>query len=156
MPKNLEIERKYLVGGEFKKLASRSYYIEQGYLSIEKDKTIRIRIKEDKAFITIKGVPKGIERFEWEQEISVEDASELLKLCDKPVIEKRRYIVHHLEWTIEVDEFFGANRGLLLAEIELEDSSQNPEVPEWIGKEVTGNLKYHNSYLSTNPYTKWD
>ena len=152
---NSEIERKYLVSGEFKQFAKSSYHIKQGYLNTHKERTIRVRLTDSKAFITIKGVSHGIKRFEWQKELSKSDAEELLKLCEGNIVEKRRYIVPYTNYTIEVDEFLGQNIGLILAEIELEDESEIPYTPDWIGEEVSGDIRYYNSYLSNKPYKTW-
>ena len=151
----LEIERKYLVKGDFKKEVTGSFKIIQGYLSNDSNRIVRIRIKNERAFITIKGRQKGITRYEWEKEISEGDAGELLKLCLPNLIEKRRYIVPVENHIIEVDEFYGLNSGLILAEIELENENEYLILPSWIGEEVSKNIKYHNSSLSSNPFTCW-
>ncbi|MCD4769805.1 MAG: CYTH domain-containing protein [Bacteroidales bacterium] len=150
-----EIERKYLVTGEFKNDATGSFKIIQGYLSHNSERIVRVRIRDERAFITIKGKQTGITRYEWEKEISVSDASELLKLCLPHLIEKRRYIVPAGIHIIEVDEFFGLNSGLIIAETELRSEEELVKLPPWIGKEVSQDMKYHNSSLSINPYTEW-
>lgn len=152
---NSEIERKYLVRGKFKDLAKSSHTIRQGYLCTDPERTIRVRIIDKKAMLTIKGKQEGIKRFEWEKEIDFNDAGELLKLCTGNIIEKTRYLVPYEKWTIEVDVFSGINSGLILAEIELEDENEKPDTPDWIGKEVSGDIKYNNSYLSNKPFTTW-
>jgi adenylate cyclase len=153
-----EIERKFLVQGEFKSLSNASYRIAQGYLSSAPERTVRIRIKDDKGFITIKGAssPTGIARYEWEKEITLNDAEELLKLCEPTIIDKTRYIVPHRNLDFEVDVFHGKNEGLIVAEIELEYENQVIELPSWIGREVTGIKKYYNAELSKMPYNLWD
>lgn len=153
---NLEIERKYIVHGDYKSLARQSYNIVQGYLSRDKERTVRIRIQDSLAFITVKGPTKGIARFEWEKEIPIQDASEMLKLCEGSLIEKTRYIIDYMNLVIEVDEFKAANTGLVMAEIELNNADENPKTPEWIGKEVSGDIRYHNSQLSDMPYSLWN
>ena len=152
-----EIERKFLVIGEFRSLANISYRIAQGYLSSDPERTVRIRIKGDRAFITIKGksTESGLTRYEWEKEIPIHDAHELLKLCQPCKIEKIRYEVIFEHQTFEVDEFFGSNRGLILAELELENENTVYVTPPWIGKEVTGDPHYYNAYLCKNPFSKW-
>lgn len=154
----VEIERKFLVVGEFKNLAKSQNEIAQGYLSSIPERTVRVRIKGDKGFLTIKGksTNHGLQRFEWEKEIPVSEAKELLLLCEKGVIEKTRYIVDYKGFVIEVDVFKGENKGLVLAEIELDSVNENPDIPEWLGKEVTGNEKYYNSYLSKYPFQSWE
>ncbi len=153
-----EIERKFLVKGEFKTLSNASYRIAQGYLSSVPERTVRIRIKDDKGFITIKGSssPTGITRYEWEKEIVLNDAEELLKLCEPTIIDKTRFIVPHGNLYFEVDVFYGNNEGLIVAEIELEYENQVIELPSWVGREVTGIKKYYNAELSKFPYSLWD
>ncbi|MEL7599927.1 MAG: CYTH domain-containing protein [Proteiniphilum sp.] len=152
-----EIERKFLVKGDFKADAYKSMIIRQGYLSLSGVSAIRIRIKGEKAFVTIKSalVEGKIKRHEWEYEIPTEDAEEMLQLCEDGLIEKKRYLVKVGKHTFEVDEFFGKNQGLLLAEVELESEDEPYETPEWLGPEVTGNVRYYNSYLSIHPYEEW-
>ena len=153
-----EIERKFLVTSEFKSLATKSIRITQGYLSSVPERTVRIRIKGDKGFITIKGIgnDSGANRYEWEKEIPVADAEELLKICEPGVIDKTRYLVPAGKHTFEVDEFYGDNDGLVVAEIELASESEAFEKPVFVGQEVTGNMKYYNSMLIKNPYKKWN
>jgi len=152
-----EIERKFLVKGEYKSLALRSFRIVQGYLSSVTGRTVRIRIKGDKGYITIKGKSNesGVSRYEWEKEIPVNEAEELLLLCEPGVIDKTRYEVPSGKHTIEVDEFYGENNGLILAEIELETESENYLKPDWLGKEVTGDRRYYNSNLTKYPFKDW-
>lgn len=152
-----EIERKFLVSGEFKKLASKETRIVQGYLSSVPERTVRVRIKGDKGFITIKGIgnASGASRYEWEKEIPTNEVEELLKICEPGVIDKTRYLLKVGEHTFEVDEFYGENNGLVLAEIELSTESEKFVKPEWLGEEVTGDTKYYNSMLMKNPFTKW-
>ena len=152
-----EIERKFLVKGEFKQMANKQTRITQGYLSSVPERTVRVRIKGDKGFITIKGIgnQSGASRYEWEKEISVEEVSELLKICEPGVIDKIRYLVKVGEHTFEVDEFFGDNQGLTVAEVELNAEDEAFEKPNWLGDEVTGDANYYNSMLMKNPYTKW-
>ena len=152
-----EIERKFLIKGDFKADAYKNMIIRQGYLSLSGISVIRIRIKGEKAFVTIKSalVEGKIKRHEWEYEIPMEDAEEMLQLCEDGLIEKKRYLVKVGKHTFEVDEFFGKNQGLLLAEVELESEDEPYEVPEWLGPEVTGNVRYYNSYLSIHPYEEW-
>lgn len=152
-----EIERKFIVAGEFRKDVLNSTSIIQGYLSRVPGRTVRIRIRQDKAFITIKGLcdPSGISRYEWEKEISVPEAEDLLSLCEPGVINKIRHEVQIGKHVYEVDEFLGENAGLIIAELELSDENEPYEKPAWIGKEVTGDLRYYSSSLSAHPYSKW-
>lgn len=152
----IEIERKFLIKGEFKKYATASFRISQGYLCTSDQCTARIRIKGSKGYITIKGKSNesGISRYEWEKEIPVDEAAELLKLCKPVIIDKTRYEVPYGGHLFEVDEFYGENEGLVMAEIELSSEDEKFEKPDWLGKEVTGDHRYYNSYLSKNPYKK--
>jgi adenylate cyclase len=152
-----EIERKFLVRGEFKPLAIKQTRITQGYLSSVPERTVRVRIKGDKGFITIKGIgsQSGATRYEWEKEISVEEVNELLKICEPGVIDKVRHLVKVGAHTYEVDEFFGENQGLTVAEIELSSEEEAFEKPIWLGEEVTGDAKYYNSMLMKDPYSNW-
>lgn len=153
-----EIERKFLVAGDFKSQAHKAVHIIQGYLSLNKDKTVRVRLRDDKAFLTVKGKPNesGMSRFEWEKEIPFAEAQDLIKLCGKNLIDKTRYLVQVGNHTYEVDEFHGANKGLYIAEVELKSEDEYFEKPDWLGTEVTGNKKYHNSYLIQNPFCDWE
>ncbi len=152
-----EIERKFLVKGDFKKFAAKQTRITQGYLSSVPERTVRVRVKGEKGFITIKGIGNagGASRYEWEKEIPVAEVNELLKICEPGVIDKTRYNVPIGNFTFEVDEFYGENEGLVVAEVELKSESDVFEKPEWLGAEVTGDVKYYNSMLMKNPYTKW-
>ena len=152
-----EIERKFLVKSEFRHLATAEYKICQGYLAADPQRTVRVRIKGDKGYLTIKGASTddGLSRFEWEKEIAVSEAEMLLKLCLPGAIEKTRYIIPFGGLTFEVDEFFGENAGLVMAEVELESATQQVSLPEWLGQEVTGDKRYYNSYLSQRPFSKW-
>ena len=154
---NTEIERKFLVSGEFRSHAFSSTRICQGYLSSAKGRTVRVRIAGDKAFITIKGPVQGISRFEWEKEIPMDDAQALLEICEPGVIDKTRYLVRNTDRTHvwEVDEFHGENEGLVVAEIELRSEEDTFDKPSWIGEEVSGDRRYYNSSLISNPYSKW-
>ncbi len=154
----VEIERKFLVRSEeFKTRASEKNKIIQGFLNTHPDRTVRIRISGDLAFLTIKGISSknGLTRFEWEKEIPVVEAKELLKLCEPGIIEKMRYLVEIEEHTFEIDEFFGENQGLIVAEIELHSENDRFKNPEWLGEEVTGDVRYYNSQLSKKPFSKW-
>lgn len=153
-----EIERKFLVTSEaFKELAFVKSRIAQGYLSSVPERTVRVRIKGDKGFLTIKGASNetGISRFEWENEIPVDEAQNLLELCEKGTIDKLRYEVEVGKHIIEVDVFYGDNEGLIMAEIELNSENEAFDKPYWLGEEVTNDNRYYNSYLSRNPYKKW-
>ena len=153
-----EIERKFLVKSEdFKKEASKETRITQGYLSSIPERTVRVRVKGKRGFITVKGVgsESGASRFEWEMEIPVKDVEDLLKICEPGVIDKTRYEIKAGKHTFEVDEFYGDNNGLVVAEIELESESEIFAKPDWLGEEVTGDARYYNSMLMKNPYTKW-
>ncbi len=154
----IEIERKFLVRSEsFKKEAFAQNRIAQGYLSSVPERTVRVRIKENNGFLTIKGASNetGLSRFEWEKEIPVEEAAALLKLCEKGVIDKIRFEVKIGNHIFEVDEFYGENEGLIIAEVELKSETEAFEKPVWLGKEVTNDIRYYNSYLSKNPFTNW-
>lgn len=154
-----EIERKFLVAGDYKSEAYASVRITQGYLSRVPERVVRIRIKGDKGFITIKGTTNdtGLSRFEWEKEIPLVDAQSLLKLAEPGVIDKTRHLIKNTDdkHTWEVDEFHGDNEGLIMAEIELESESDLFDKPSWLGKEVTGDKRYYNAFLSEKPYRLW-
>lgn len=153
-----EIERKFLVSGvSFKDDAARSYRISQCYLTKERGRSVRVRIRDDKAFLTIKGPADegGMSRFEWEREIPVADAEALMTLKVSSIIEKRRFIVPFEGHTFEVDEFYGDNEGLVMAEVELGSEDEAFAKPSWLGKEVTGDRRYYNSSLSREPYCRW-
>ena len=151
------IERKFLVKGDCKSEAFKATRITQGYLCSVPERTVRVRVKGDKGFITIKGIgdESGASRFEWEKEIPVAEVQDLLKLCEPGIIDKTRYLVKAGEFTFEVDEFYGENEGLTVAEVELPDENALFERPEWLGEEVTGDKRYYNSMLMKNPYKNW-
>ncbi|MDT0649446.1 CYTH domain-containing protein [Autumnicola edwardsiae] len=154
----MEIERKFLVtSDDFKFEAEEKLRIKQGYLNSHPDRAVRVRTKGAKAFITVKGrsSESGLSRFEWEKEISTEDAEELLKLCEPGIIDKARYLIKLGQHTFEVDEFYGSNKGLIVAEVELSSETEEFEKPEWLGKEVTGDNKYYNAQLCKEPYQNW-
>ena len=154
----IEIERKFLVTSDaFKRDFVRKNYIAQGYLNSTPERTVRVRIKSETGYLTIKGKSNetGLSRFEWEKEIALAEAKALLLLCEKGIIEKNRYEVKVGEHLFEVDEFFGENEGLLIAEVELQSESENFEKPNWLGKEVTQDQRYYNSNLSKNPFLNW-
>ena len=154
----IEIERKFLVKNDsFKKEAFAKNHIAQGYLSSVPERTVRVRIKGEKGFLTIKGVSNdsGLSRFEWEKEIPVSEAKSLLLLCEKGVIDKTRFEIKKGNHVFEVDEFYNDNEGLIVAEIELDSENDTFEKPDWLGKEVTGDIRYYNAYLSKNPFKNW-
>ena len=154
----IEIERKFLtVSDQYKEQAYKKTHIVQGFLNTHKERAVRVRIKGDKAFITIKGISntEGTTRFEWEKEISVEEAEQLIELCEPNLIEKIRYVVKSEFHFFEIDEFFGENEGLVIAEIELSEENESFDKPDWLGKEVTGDVRYYNSQLSRVPYKNW-
>ncbi|MES2545157.1 MAG: CYTH domain-containing protein [Bacteroidota bacterium] len=154
----IEIERKFLVTSKaFKDEAFAKTKIAQGYLSSHPERTVRIRIKGEKGFITIKGKGNetGMSRFEWEKEIPLNEAQQLLLLCEEGVIDKIRFEVRTKTHIFEIDEFYGENHGLLMAEIELNSETEIFEKPIWLGKEVTNDERFYNAYLSQNPYKNW-
>ena len=152
----LEIERKFRVAGDYKHLANRSMHLVQGYIASGR-RTVRVRIADDRAWLTIKGPSKdgGLSRFEWEKEIGVAEAKELMTLAEGAVIEKYRHLVEYRGHTFEVDEFTGDNEGLILAEVELERCDEKPPLPSWCGDEVTGVRCFYNSFLSKHPFKEW-
>ncbi|GIU29980.1 CYTH domain-containing protein [Shewanella schlegeliana] len=153
-----EIERKYLVNSdEFKQQTSRSVRITQGYLSSVPERTVRVRVKGNKGFLTIKGIgnESGASRYEWESEIPLQEAKELLEICEPGVIDKTRYLVEHGNHIFEVDEFYQSNQGLTVAEVELTEETETVNKPSWLGEEVTGDPRYYNSMLMKQPYTTW-
>ena len=151
-----EIERKYLIKDDtWRKDASGTTY-RQGYLSTVKERTVRVRTIDDKGFLTIKGITIGATRREYEYEIPMADANEMLdELCEKPIIEKTRFKISHAGVTWEIDEFAGVNQGLIVAEVELESEDQNIDFPPWVGEEVSGDPRYFNSNLIANPFANW-
>ncbi|WP_250433872.1 CYTH domain-containing protein [Hanstruepera flava] len=153
-----EIERKFLTQSDaFKTEASRSFRIKQGFLNTDPERTVRVRLKGQQGFITVKGKSSedGLLRFEWEKEISKTEAESLLLLCERGVIDKMRYEVPYGNHIVEVDEFFGDNVGLVVAEIELNHPTEIFKKPQWLGEEVTGQVKYYNAQLSKEPYNTW-
>lgn len=152
-----EIERKFLVKEGYKQYAFTHTRIIQGYLSSVPERIVRIRTNGDKGFITIKGVLSlsGMSRYEFEKEIPLNEAHELLALCEPGIIDKTRYLVQVGKFTFEVDEFYGENEGLIIAEIELSSEEELFDTPLWLGKEVTGDRRYYNSRLAKNPFCKW-
>lgn len=156
--KNIEIERKFLVKNDsFKKESFKKENIIQGFLSSVPQRTVRIRIRNETGFLTVKGIGNatGVSRFEWEKEISIEDATNLLKICEQGVISKTRFEIKLGKHIFEVDEFHDDNKGLVIAEIELNSEDENFIKPDWLGNEVTGNIKYYNSSLINNPFKGW-
>lgn len=151
----LETERKFLVAGDFKPFARKAQRIIQGYLSSVPQRTVRVRIKGDQGYITVKGQGSETTRFEWEKEIPVNEALELMELCEPGLIDKTRYLVDEGGHTFEVDEFYGENEGLIVAEIELSFEDESFARPQWLGEEVTGDPRYYNSMLMKNPYANW-
>lgn len=151
-----EIERKFLVEGEdWRSLGTGTIY-RQGYLTSGAGKTVRVRVAGDRAYLTIKGPSVGMSRAEYEYPIPVADALEMLQtLCDLPPIAKVRYRIPHEGLVWEVDEFEGANQGLIVAEVELQDEQQAVVLPDWIGQEVTGDPRYFNSNLAEHPFQTW-
>ncbi len=158
MNKLIEIERKFLVRGNFKNDAHKATRIIQGYLLISPERSVRIRLKGIKGYITIKGKKNdsGLSRFEWEKEIPFDEALELIKLCEPGVIDKTRYEVKSGDHIIEIDEFHVENEGLIIAEIELKHENDTFKKPDWLGKEVTGDDKYYNVYLKNRPFKTWN
>ena len=153
-----EIEKKFLVAGDtFKQDAEKQVHIVQGYLSTVPERTVRIRIKDDTGYLTIKGKSNesGASRYEWEKEININEAKELLEICEAGVIDKTRFLVTSGAHTFEVDEFYGDNQGLVVAEVELDSEDEAFEKPKWITEEVTGQNKYYNAMLMQNPYKNW-
>jgi CYTH domain-containing protein len=155
---NLEIERKFLVKNlSFKEESFKKTYIKQGFLNSDKNRTVRIRITDSHAYITIKGLSnaRGTSRFEWEKEIDLADAHQLFLLCEEGIIEKNRFYIKTGNYILEVDEFLSDNKGLIIAEIELENENDTFFKPLWLGNEVTGEIKYYNAVLGKNPFKNW-
>ena len=154
----IEIERKFLiVSDKYKEQAYKKTRIVQGFLNTNKERTVRVRIKGKEAYIAIKGISnkEGTSRFEWEKKIAVEEAEQLIELCEPNLIEKIRYEIKVGNHIFEVDEFSAENKGLIIAEIELSEENESFEKPNWLGKEVTGDVRYYNSQLSRVPYKNW-
>jgi CYTH domain-containing protein len=155
---HLEIERKFLVKStEYKSAATSENRIVQGFLNTDPERTVRVRIKGDKGYLTIKGKgnESGTTRFEWEHEISLTEATNLIDLCESGILEKTRFEVPVDKHVFEVDEFLGENKGLVVAEVELQHEDERFEKPNWLGEEVTGQTKYYNSQLSKKPFSRW-
>ena len=154
----VEIERKFSVKNTtFLVNTKESFKITQGYLNSDKNRTVRVRIKGNKGFITVKGLSSvdGLSRFEWEKEIAVKDAEALLLLCEDFVIDKTRYILPFNDVVFEIDVFEGANKGLVIAEVELQSTDQQFEKPDWLADELTCDERFYNAYLSNHPFTTW-
>lgn len=154
---NYEIERKFLVTGNYKSEAFAQYRIAQGYLSSVPERVVRIRVQDNTAYITIKSTVSDTEftRYEWEREIPLKDAEDMLKFCEKEIIEKTRYLIKVGKHVFEVDEFYGSNQGLVMAEVELTSEDEVFERPSWLGEEVTSDDRYFNSMLVNHPYSEW-
>lgn len=153
-----EIERKFLVkNSTFKDHSYKSVTIKQGFLNSHKERVVRIRILDEKGYLTIKGLSSqdGTSRYEWEKEISIHEANDLLKLCEKGMVEKERYYIKSNDHIFEVDVFKGENEGLVVAEIELNNADESFEKPKWLGKEVTGDVRFYNAELKKNPFKNW-
>lgn len=152
-----EIERKFIVAGDFKSKAHSHSHIQQGYFETAPGKTVRVRIRDDKAYLTIKGPANkdGLKRYEFETEVSIEDGKQLMNLCGPGRIDKTRWLVKAGNHTFEVDEFHGDNDGLVMAEVELQSENETFEKPDFIGKEVTGDRRFYNSHLMRMPYCVW-
>ena len=150
-----EIERKFLVTGEYKSQAYAHSRIVQGYISSARGRTVRVRIRDERGYLTIKGASdkSGISRYEWEKEIPLDEARDLLKLCEPGIIDKTRYLVRSGQHVFEVDEFYGENEGLTVAEVELSSEDEPFVKPAFIGREVTGDVRYYNSQLMKHPFT---
>ncbi|MDC6365271.1 MULTISPECIES: CYTH domain-containing protein [Flavobacteriaceae] len=154
----LEIERKFLVTSDaYKDEATSQSRMVQGFLNTDPNRTVRVRIKDGKGYLTVKGASNasGTTRFEWETEINTTEATNLIDLCEDVILEKIRYEVPYGKHVFEVDEFLGENKGLVVAEVELKHEDEVFEKPDWLGEEVTGEVSYYNSQLSKNPFTKW-
>lgn len=154
---HFEIERKFRVTGDFKSHAVSSSHIMQGYIASGKGRTVRVRIRDEKGYLTIKGPggKEGLKRYEFEKEIPLSDAQDLMLICEPGIIDKRRYLVPVGNHTFEVDEFYGDNEGLIMAEVELGSEDEAFERPEWLGEEVTGDRRFYNSHMRSYPYKQW-
>lgn len=150
-----EIERKYLVRGDAWKALADGVLFRQGYLNSAKERVVRVRTMGDRAALTVKGITVGATRLEFEYDVPFGDAEQLLELCEQPLVEKTRYKIPHGGLLWEIDEFHGANEGLVVAECELESEDQAVDKPDWVGDEVTGDPRYFNSNLIANPFTTW-
>lgn len=152
----IEIERKFLLKNkDWKKLANQGQVLQQGYLSLDPEKTVRVRTKKDKGYLTIKGKGSSISRQEFEYEIPLADAQALLELCQPSIIQKTRYIVPYQEHIWEIDVFEGDNQGLVLAEVELQTEEESILLPSWVGTEVSEDKRYYNACLVECPFKEW-
>lgn len=154
----LEIERKFLVkGDDYKQQAYSHSHIQQGYICSSHGRTVRVRIRDERGYLTIKGPSEngGLSRYEFEKEITLDEAEHLMRLCKPGIIDKTRWLVKSGRHTFEVDEFFGENEGLVMAEVELGAEDESYEKPDFIGQEVTGDRRYYNSHLRKNPFSVW-
>ena len=152
----LEIERKFLLkNNSWKKEIKETIFIRQGYLNSKVERTVRIRIQGEQGVLTIKGKNQNVTRKEFEYQIPLDDALHLISMCEKPIIEKTRFLISSNRCTWEIDVFNGENKGLVIAEIELSSEKESFDIPNWLGKEVSSESKYYNSSLITNPYSKW-
>ena len=154
----LEIERKFLVkGDDYKQQAYSHSHIQQGYICSSHGRTVRVRIRDERGYLTIKGPSEngGLSRYEFEKEITLDEAEHLMRLCEPGIIDKTRWLVKSGRHTFEVDEFFGENEGLVMAEVELGAEDEPYEKPDFIGQEVTGDRRYYNSQLRMNPFSEW-
>ena len=153
----VEIERKFLVRGDDYKKQAYASSICQGYICSSRGRTVRVRIRDNRGYLTIKGASDdaGLSRYEFEKEITLEEAEQLMKLCEPGMIDKTRYLVKSGNHTFEVDEFYGENEGLVLAEVELQSEDETYKKPDFIGREVTGDRRYYNSHLLKNPFSVW-
>ena len=152
----LEIERKFLLkNNSWKKEIKETIFIRQGYLNSKVERTVRIRIQGEQGVLTIKGKNQNVTRKEFEYQIPLDDALHLISMCEKPIIEKTRFLISSNRCTWEIDVFNGENKGLVIAEIELSSEKESFDIPNWLGKEVSSESKYYNSSLITNPYSNW-
>lgn len=154
---HFEIERKFLVTGEFRDQAYDSSRIRQGYISSGNGRTVRVRIRDEKGYLTIKGPSnrEGLARYEFEMEIPLSDAEDLMSICEPGIIDKTRYLVRSGKHIFEVDEFYGDNEGLIMAEVELADENEPFEKPDFIGQEVTGDRRFYNAHMRRFPFKLW-
>ena len=154
----IEIERKFLVDGDYKALSASHTRIVQGYICSERGRTVRVRLRDERSYLTIKGpsLDGGLSRYEFEKEITRDEALSLLHLCEPGIIDKVRWLVPFGGHTFEVDEFFGENEGLVVAEVELQQADETFERPTFLGPEVTGERRYYNAQLRVRPYKLWN
>lgn len=154
---SIEIERKFLVNGDYKSVAISHTRIIQGYISSQRGRTVRVRIRDRQGYLTIKGpsMSGGLSRYEFEKEITLDEALSLLRICEPGIIDKVRWLVPMGKHTFEVDEFFGENEGLVMAEVELSDENEAYERPPFLGREVTGDRRFYNSCLRIHPFKEW-